>query len=106
MTGGDAGTAPQPTRILEHTLIDICDLLGATFALDGATVVFVRRSGGSRQEWRARLGDWLVADGPSWRVVADAEFGQIRAEAAKESTTPLPRAAAQPVPPRPSALAT
>ncbi len=74
---------PAPIRLLEHNLIDVCDLLDATFSLDRTRVAFVRRRAGGRDEWRGDLGDWLVPDGPGWRVVPDAEFGRTLAAGAE-----------------------
>jgi hypothetical protein len=87
MTGSDelnrtsaVGPAP-PIRILEHNLIDICDLLEATFSLVGVDVTFSVRSAGGDRTWQGQLGDWLVADSDAnWFVVSDAEFGRLRSQ--------------------------
>jgi hypothetical protein len=82
------GVAP-PIRILEHNLIDICDLLEATFGLDGVDVTFSRRSAGVDRRWQGQLGDWLVADSnANWFVVSDAEFGRLRSGPAGDRTEP------------------
>lgn len=68
----------QAVRLLEHTLIDVCDTIGAdSFSLVETEVTFVRRPVGERagQRWTGRLGDWLVPDGAGfWRIVSDQEI--------------------------------
>jgi hypothetical protein len=91
-----AAVAP-PIRILEHNLIDICDLLEATFGLDGVDVSFSRRSAGTDRRWHGQLGDWLVAgsDG-NWFVMSDAEFGRLRSPSARDGSQPGQPVAAVP----------
>lgn len=108
MAGTSPDATPAPIRIREHTLIDICDLLDATFTLDGEAVSFVCRSRGVRREWNGRLGDWLVADAASWRIVPDAEFGRAQAGSptggSMDAGAASERAASEAVPKRRSAL--
>lgn len=68
---------PDRIRIVQHNLIDICDLLGATLVMDGNDVTFVARDRTGRYEMTARMGDWIVADPRSgWRIVPDREAGR------------------------------
>lgn len=66
---------PDAVRLLEHSLLDIEQLLGAdSFSIDGDEVVFRRRSSHQLPAviWRGRVGDWLVRDGDAhWRIVSD-----------------------------------
>lgn len=66
---------PSALRLLEHTLLDIEELLGAdSFTVDEDHVVFRRRATASRAAttWEGRMGDWLVSDGAAhWRIVSD-----------------------------------
>jgi hypothetical protein len=66
---------PSALRLLEHSLLDIEELLGAdSFTVDGDQVVFRRRATGTRAavSWEGRMGDWLVSDGAAhWRIVSD-----------------------------------
>lgn len=80
----------DPIRLIEHNLIDICDVLEASFALDGTEVSFVARGEG-RPRWTGQLGDWLVPDpGPTWRIVSDVEFGRLHSAPAREEAQSAP----------------
>ncbi len=96
---GEIVDASRPTiRILEHNLIDICDLLGATFSLDGVHVTFSNHSEHGARQWQGRLGDWLVSDGDAnWFVVSDAEFGRLRSEPAGDGSAVETHLATAPV---------
>ena len=97
----DPDSVAPPIRILEHNLIDICDLLEATFGLDGVDVTFSCRSAGIRRRWQGRLGDWLVLDSDAnWLVVSDAQFGRIRSQRAGDESKPGRPVAAPAVEPR------
>ncbi|HET9649797.1 MAG TPA: hypothetical protein VFP34_16410 [Microlunatus sp.] len=92
MTSSDPAGRTEPIRILQHNLIDVCELLGATFSLDGTAVSFVRRAGGGvREQWSGHLGDWMVTeDDVNWHLVPDAEFGRRRTGEAQEIGEPAP----------------
>lgn len=66
---------PHAVRLLEHSLLEIEELLGAdSFSVDGDTVTFRRRARADTAvaTWQGRIGDWLVQDGSAhWRIVSD-----------------------------------
>lgn len=66
---------PDAVRLLEHSLLEVEVLLGATsFSLNESEVVFRRRPSHRRPAatWKGRIGDWLVRDGEAhWRIVSD-----------------------------------
>lgn len=66
---------PGAVRLLEHTLLEIEELLGAdSFTVDGDEVVFRRHptAESPAASWQGRLGDWLVRDGNAHlRIVSD-----------------------------------
>ena len=66
-------------QILEGSLSDVSDMIGADFfSLDGRQVSFVRKArfGQPEYRWVGQLGDWLVAEGSSsWRLVPDTDIG-------------------------------
>ena len=87
---------PDAVRLLEHSLLDIEQLLGAdSFSIDGNEVVFRRRpsSHWSAAIWRGRVGDWLVRDGDAhWRIVSDQPLTlDHHPDAAVRSTTQPPQ---------------
>jgi hypothetical protein len=77
MTGAEmtTGGSTSAVRLLEHNLIRIQDLLGASrFAVVERSVEFTvpARSGRPAQRVGGSFGDWLVRDGGSeWRIVPD-----------------------------------
>lgn len=82
-------------RVREHTLVDLCDLLGAdAFSLTDGVVIFTRRAGPGRpvERWSARLGDWCVCDNGCWRFLADSDVPARNAptHGAGEGVAPAP----------------
>lgn len=86
----DEGANTQPVdavRLLEHNLVVIEELLGASrFSVTGRSVEFTVRSGGSGSiALQGSFGDWVVPDTPTgWRIVADSDYRT----SSRESSSP------------------
>jgi hypothetical protein len=72
----------SPTiTVVESSLVDICDLLGAQrFELNGSHVLFVRHDGSARtSRWHGFLGDHVISSHGTWKLRAELEPETMRA---------------------------
>lgn len=85
--------AIDPIPVYEHTLVDICDILGAErFTLEDTRVTFFKRHpGGSCLTWSGELGDHLVAVGSRWRISSEFITAQTTVSKQTEVTTQTSR---------------